>query len=116
MHELAIFSRNGNGYYEAMNRGCPNYYLSEESVDLFRQDSSQQAYIVGQIVHIEKNIARMPPKTIMTGSTPELSSSVTITSANPYGLPVGTVYYIVTLAMLPDRMPSSRSLQGVDSG
>jgi hypothetical protein len=114
VHELAMFSLNGAGYYEAVNRGCPNYYLSEESVDLFRQNSLEpQAYIIGQIVHIDKNIVRLPSK---TESAPELSSSVTVPSANPYGLPVGTVYFIVTLAMIPDRMPSSRSLQGGDSG
>eukprot|EP00250_Pteridium_aquilinum_P007575 c17254_g1_i1 orf=501-3863(+) len=106
VHELAMFSVNASGHYEAVNRGCPNYYLADESVALFLQHlPERQQYIIGQIVHIERNIVRpLLPLNQMTGSTTENSSAAS--GANPYGLPVGTVYFVVTLAMMPDRMPS----------
>lgn len=106
VHELAMFSVNAAGHYEAINRGCPNYYLSDESVALFLQNlPERQQYIIGQIVHIERNVARPPlPPSQMTGSLQEISSAAS--GANPYALRFGTVYFVVTLAMVPDRMPS----------
>ncbi|KAI5055331.1 hypothetical protein GOP47_0030476 [Adiantum capillus-veneris] len=105
VHELAMFSINGSGFYEAINRGCPNYYLSDESVALFLQNLRERPqYIIGQIVHIERNVVRpLVPPNQMINSFTDISS--TAAGNNPYGLPYGTVYFVVTLAMVPDRLP-----------
>lgn len=107
VHELAMFAVNEAGHYEAVNRGCPNYYLADESVALFLQNLSEsQPYIIGQIVHIERNVVRPPPlANQMTGGLQEISPAAN-GAINPYGLSFGTVYFVVTLAMVPDRMPS----------
>ncbi|KAH7289236.1 hypothetical protein KP509_31G065300 [Ceratopteris richardii] len=113
VHELAMFSINGRGHYEAVNRGCPNYYLSDESVALFLQSLPERpAYIIGQIVHIERNIAHSPFHPGQMTSLTEVSSETC--ANNPYGLPNGTVYYVVTLAMVPDRLPSLPSVNPLD--
>lgn len=106
VHELAMFSINVSGHYEAINRGCPNYYLSDESVALFLQNLRERPqYIIGQIVHIERNVVRpLLLSNQMINSLTDMSS--TAGGTNPYGLPYGTVYFVVTLAMVPDRLPS----------
>ncbi|MCO5597104.1 hypothetical protein L7F22_051178 [Adiantum nelumboides] len=105
VHELAMFCINASGHYEAINRGCPNYFLSDESVALFLQNLHERPlYIIGQIVHIERNVVRplIPPNQMVTSFT---DISPAASGSNPYGLPYGTVYFVVTLAMVPDRLP-----------
>ncbi|KAJ1703562.1 hypothetical protein LUZ63_003341 [Rhynchospora breviuscula] len=103
VHELAAFVRNPNGKYEAVNRTYSNYYLSDESVALFtEQMSTQPAYIIGQIVHIERCVVQSD----MSGSR---SVSGSRFGFNPYNLPVGSEYFVVTVALLPDTIRSSAS-------
>lgn len=105
VHELAIFIRNPAGHYEAINRNCSNYYLSEESVALFTERHPRYpAYIIGQIVHIERRIAHPD----QMGGGPRLDSSggrrSPASTLNPYNLPTGCEYFVVTVAMLPDAV------------
>jgi hypothetical protein len=114
---------NQAGHYEAINRNCPNYYLSSESEALFTDHlPSRPTYIVGQIVHIERQIVKLPSQ-LSASASPEAgkthhlcsdqgsrtlaSSSISTstsatTTSNPYGLSSGCEYFIVTIAMLPD--------------
>lgn len=119
VHELAAFALNSAGHYEAINRNSPNYFLSSESVALFAEHSSRPTYIIGQIVHIEKQIAR-PPSSSQVGREdqrePVCSENTNLLpsisgnhSSNPYELPVGCEYFIVTVAMLPDTIHSTPS-------
>ncbi|KAJ8768246.1 hypothetical protein K2173_021186 [Erythroxylum novogranatense] len=117
VHEIAAFVLNAVGHYEAINRNCSNYYLSAESVALFTDHlPSRPTYIVGQIVHIGRQIVKLsPPSSIMSEharkeqvdlltSDPgndRLTRNLGSTS-NPYGLPIGCEFFIVTVAMLPD--------------
>lgn len=103
VHELAVFVRNSSGKYEAVNRNHSNYYLSDESVALFtEQHSTQPAHIIGQIVHIERCVVQSD----MSGSR---SGSGSRFGLNPYNLPVGSEYSVVTIALLPDTIRSSAS-------
>ncbi|OMO68991.1 Autophagy-related protein 11 [Corchorus capsularis] len=117
VHEIAAFVLNSAGHYEAITRNCSNYYLSAESVALFTDHlPSQPNYIVGQIVHIERQTVKpLPPSTTRpehgrADSVDQLTSDtgterLTLNSGsslNPYGLPIGCEYFIVTVAMLPD--------------
>ncbi|KAK8937419.1 hypothetical protein KSP39_PZI011908 [Platanthera zijinensis] len=117
VHQLAAFVLNAAGNYEAINRNCPNYFLSDESVALFTEHSGRPTYIVGQIVHIEKQIAREASTSGPVGrddqvdlskseSGARLASVAGNKSSNPYGLPVGCDYFIVTVAILPDTIHS----------
>ncbi|EXC30161.1 Autophagy-related protein 11 [Morus notabilis] len=113
VHEIAAFVLNACGNYEAINRNCSNYYLSAESVALFTDHlSSRPNYIVGQIVHIERQTVK-PLSSAPVPSGPEhnpasdtgtdrLTLNSGSTSSNPYGLPIGCEYFVVTVAMLPD--------------
>ncbi|XP_022937559.1 autophagy-related protein 11 [Cucurbita moschata] len=115
VHEIAAFVRNAAGYYEAINRNCANYYLSAESVALFADNLlTRPNYIVGQVVHIERQIVKPspPPRrdhgrvdqtdcAISDSGTDRLTLNSGL-SLNPYSLPVGCEYFIVTVAMLPD--------------
>ncbi|CAI9265753.1 unnamed protein product [Lactuca saligna] len=93
LHEIAAFVLNNvSGHYEAINRNSAHshYFLSSESVALFADHlPNRPTYIVGQIVHIERQTVKSSP--VRPGS-------------NPYGLPggVGCEYFVVTVAMLPD--------------
>lgn len=100
VHEIAAFVVNPDGHYEAITRNSSNYYLSAESVALFTDHlPSRPNYIVGQIVHIEhQTVKALPELTLNSGST-----------SNPYGLPVGCEYFVVTVAMLPDTTIHSTS-------
>ncbi|KAL0404279.1 UNVERIFIED_CONTAM: Autophagy-related protein 11 [Sesamum radiatum] len=50
VHEIAAFVLNSAGYYEAINRSCPYYYLSAESVALFTDHlPARPSYIVGRL-------------------------------------------------------------------
>ncbi|GER39508.1 hypothetical protein STAS_16125 [Striga asiatica] len=122
VHEIAAFILNSTGYYEAINRNCPYYFLSSESVALFTDHlPSRPTYIVGQVVHIERRTVKSLPSSpseragankdrvdfLMSdvGTTNQLtltSGSTPPPSANSYGLPVGCEYFVVTIAMLPD--------------
>ncbi|GAV77704.1 ATG11 domain-containing protein [Cephalotus follicularis] len=118
VHEIAAFVLNSAGHYEAINRNCSNYYLSAESVALFTDHLPiQPSCIVGQIVHIERQqVKPLPPNstrpepgradqmdhlTSDTG-TERLALLNPGSALNPYGLPVGCEYFVVTVAMLPD--------------
>ena len=57
--EIAAFVLNPAGHYEAITRSSSNYYLSSESVALFADNHPGRLnYIVGQIVHIERQVAK----------------------------------------------------------
>ncbi|KAH9621697.1 hypothetical protein KSS87_014056 [Heliosperma pusillum] len=105
VHELAAFVLNSSGQYEAISRNCPNYYLSAESVALFTDHLPKQPpYIIGQIVHIERQIVK-PLPTAPRAEHPGSASSNRLLSnpvSNPFGLPAGCEFFIVTVAMLPD--------------
>ncbi|XP_042487340.1 autophagy-related protein 11-like [Macadamia integrifolia] len=98
LHEIAAFVINSAGHYEAINRNCSNYYLSAESVALFTEHlPNKPSYIIGQIVHVERRTASIPPV------QPELGvDQVAVSLSNPYGLAIGCECFIVTVAMLPD--------------
>lgn len=116
VHEIAAFVLNSTGNYEAINRNCPHYYLSAESVALFTDHlPNRPSYIVGLVVHIERQTVRSTPSTsvrvdhdrdrldILTSDTGTSRLSLNSGSTtNPYGLPVGCEYFVVTVAMLPD--------------
>ncbi|KAL0453947.1 UNVERIFIED_CONTAM: Autophagy-related protein 11 [Sesamum latifolium] len=117
VHEIAAFVLNSAGYYEAINRNCPYYYLSAESVALFTDHlPTRPSYIVGQVVHIERQTVKSQPSTssdraestrdcvdILTSEMgPSRLGLKSGSTSNPYGLPVGCEYFIVTVAMLPD--------------
>ncbi|KAK1414030.1 hypothetical protein QVD17_29768 [Tagetes erecta] len=98
LHEIAAFVRNAAGHYEAINRNCAHYYLSSESVALFADHLPHRPdYIVGQIVHVERQTVKSSPVRA-TNTTSSTGSS----QFNPYGLPVGCEYFVVTVAMIPD--------------
>ncbi|KAK4257586.1 hypothetical protein QN277_007154 [Acacia crassicarpa] len=116
VHEIAAFILNSAGHYEAISRTCPNYYLSSESVALFADHlPSRPNYFVGQIVHIERQIVKA---LVTTSVWTEQSRADQLTSntgkdrlslnsgstSNPYGLPGGCEYFVVTVAMLPDTI------------
>ncbi|KAL2482870.1 Autophagy-related protein 17 [Forsythia ovata] len=110
VHEIAAFVLNSAGNYEAINRHCPYYYLSAESVALFADHlPTRPSYIVGQIVHIERQTVKSLPSTpnrdIPTPTSDTETSRLILNSgstSNPYGLPVGCEYFVVTVAMLPN--------------
>ena len=117
VHEIAAFVRNSAGHYEAINRNSSSYYLSAESVALFTDHlPSRPSYIVGQIVHIERQAVKPlhPTSTrpehgradqldlLTTGQEVDRSNFNLETTSNPYNLPMGCEYFVVTVAMLPD--------------
>ncbi|KAG8069997.1 hypothetical protein GUJ93_ZPchr0006g45974 [Zizania palustris] len=107
VHELAVFVQNPAGHYEAINRNCSNYFLSEESVALFTEHHPRHlAYIIGQIVHIERLIAKAPSHgDQMEASRPDSGGQRSPASMlNPYNLPAGCEYFLVTVAMIPDTI------------
>lgn len=120
VHEIAAFVLNSAGHYEAINRNCSNYYLSTESVALFTGHlPTRPSYIVGQIVHIERQTVKSLTHTSARtehGRSSEQSDNLTSETGtdrltltpgltltlNPYNLPIGCEYFVVTVAMLPD--------------
>lgn len=107
VHELAVFVRNPSGHYEAINRSGSNYYLSEESVALFTPEHHPRhpTYIIGQIVHMERRVAKPPVRDQMEEAPPRFGSGGSrraMPKSNPYGLPTDCEYFVVTVAMLPD--------------
>ncbi|RYR30384.1 hypothetical protein Ahy_B01g055159 [Arachis hypogaea] len=122
VHELAAFVLTPAGHYVAITRNCSNYYLSTESVALFVDHlPSRPNYIVGQIVHIERQIVKASAHTVTRperhGRSDKLTSDTGTdrlslnsgSTLNPYGLPAGCEYFIVTVAMLPDTTIHSSS-------
>ncbi|KAG8372533.1 hypothetical protein BUALT_Bualt12G0076000 [Buddleja alternifolia] len=116
VHELAAFILNSGGYYEAINRNCPYYFLSAESVALFTDHlPARPTYIVGQVVHIERQTVKSPPlisertESIRDRLASETGTSRLTLNSNTYGLPIGCEYFIVTVAMLPDATIHSPS-------
>lgn len=117
IHEIAAFVLTPAGHYEAITRNCSNYYyLSAESVALFTDHlPSRPNYIVGQIVHVEHQIVKaMPSSSSEQGRAHEkgtdwLTLNSGSTTPNPFGLPVGCEYFVVTVAMLPDTTIHSSS-------
>jgi hypothetical protein len=103
VHELAVFVRNPAGHYEAINRSRSNYFLSEESVALFTEPHlpRQPTYIIGQIVHIERRAAKHVDQN--EASTRPGGHRRSTPNSNPYNLPAGCEYFVVTVAMLPDN-------------
>lgn len=98
LHEIAAFVLNLAGHYEAINRNCTHYYLSSESVALFADHLPHRpTYIVGQIVHIERQTVKSSPVHADRSSTGSMGSS-----HFALGLPIGCEYFVVTVAMLPD--------------
>lgn len=85
VHDLAAFVATPSGEaYAALNSNCPHLYLSGDSVALFKQQRvAEVVVIVGQIVHIETSVAGGEG------------------GVNPYELPPGTQYAVVTLALVP---------------
>lgn len=105
VHELACFVPNSARHYAAIHRSCTNYYLSAESVALFTEPySGRPPYIIGQIVHIERRTTRTDTDAKVDGMNLSPGSS---DMTNPYGLPAGCEYFVVTVAMLPDVISSS---------
>ncbi|XP_059635432.1 NAC domain-containing protein 55-like isoform X2 [Cornus florida] len=99
VHDIATFVLNAAGYYEAQN--CPNYFLSEASVALLDDHLPiRPSLIIREVVKIEKQTV-MPLPT-MTGTnrlTLNLGSTVNPcgpSTINPYSLPVGSDYFVVT--------------------
>ncbi|KAI5414788.1 autophagy-related protein 11 [Lathyrus oleraceus] len=115
VHEIAAFVVTQSGHYEAITKNKSNYYyLSAESVALFTDHlPSRPNYIVGQIVHIEHQIVKaLPEHGRVTTSDKGTTDWLTLNSGstpNPYGLPVGCEYFVVTVAMLPDTAIRSSS-------
>ncbi|KAK7304133.1 hypothetical protein RJT34_15205 [Clitoria ternatea] len=121
VHEIAAFVFTSARHYEAITRSSSNYYLSAESVAMFVDHlPSRPNYIIGQIVHIERQIVKaLPPTSTRTeqGRADQLTSDtgksqLTLNSgstSNTYGLPLGFEYFLVTVAMLPDTIHSPSS-------
>uniref|UniRef100_A0ACD5YI21 Uncharacterized protein n=1 Tax=Avena sativa TaxID=4498 RepID=A0ACD5YI21_AVESA len=105
VHELAVFVRNPSGHYEAINRSRSNYFLSEESVALFMEPHlpRQPAYIIGQIVHIERRAVKHVVDQNEASPRHGAGHRRSVPNSNPYGLPAGCEYFVVTVAMLPDN-------------
>ncbi|KAK3152303.1 hypothetical protein QOZ80_2BG0157040 [Eleusine coracana subsp. coracana] len=102
VQDIVVFVRNPAGHYVAINRNGSNYYLSEESVALFtEQHLHHPAYIIGQIVHIEQRVVR-PNQ--MGGPESGGGHRSPASTPNPYNLPPGCEYFMVTVAMLPDSV------------
>lgn len=57
VQDIALFIENDKGQYEAMNFHFPHYYLSPESLDLFKTQNSRKKHVFGQIVHMEEKVA-----------------------------------------------------------
>ncbi|WCJ30155.1 hypothetical protein M5689_011731 [Euphorbia peplus] len=108
VHELAAFILNSAGHYEAINRNGSNYYLSAESVALFTDHlPCRPGYIVGQVVHIEHQTVKPLAKAeaaenLTTDTGTDRLTRNSGSTWNPYNLPIGCEYFIVTVAMLPD--------------
>ncbi|EQC30003.1 ULK/ULK protein kinase [Saprolegnia diclina VS20] len=78
-HLALFFLKNGKLPYMAFNEGAPNYYLAEESIAAARGgETAYPSYVVGEIIFID------------TFQATE--------DFNPYRLPYGARFYVVTVA------------------
>nr|XP_043622099.1 autophagy-related protein 11-like isoform X2 [Erigeron canadensis] len=107
LHEIAAFVLNKAGIYTAINRYCNHYYLSPESAALYVDNIEHRpTYIVGQIVHIERQTVKPLLPSLVQGGDGSGSSRLGLSpgpsNANPYSLAVGCEFFVVTVAMLPD--------------
>ncbi|CAL1414994.1 unnamed protein product [Linum trigynum] len=113
VHEIAAFVLNADRHYVAISRSCSNYYLSAESVALFTDHlPTPPSFIVGKIVHIEcQTVKQLPGAAADQGSSSDVLEAaadrrLTLnnlgSTMNPYNLPIGCEYFVVTIAMLPD--------------
>ncbi|KAH9304595.1 hypothetical protein KI387_008999 [Taxus chinensis] len=110
VHKFAAFVPNSAGHYEAINHNCRNYYLAEECIALFIDSNPNgRQYIIGQIVHIQRNVARYPGNERELVASSGSSSNSFKPRYNPYGLPIGTEYFVVTVAMVPNPILSSHA-------
>ncbi|KAI9125779.1 hypothetical protein K1719_003197 [Acacia pycnantha] len=121
VHEIAVFVLIASGHYQAITRDYSNYYLSTECVAMLADHlPCRPNHIFGQIVHIEHQVVKAMPlistqpeharvdQPISDMETDRLSLN-SGSSSNPYGLPIGCDYFVVTVAMLPDRTIHSPS-------
>jgi len=82
--DLALFVRNEQqGFFEAFNNRCPNYYLSE--------------YSILSLLGSQKN-PNNPPPTMVYGQIVEMDSGRADNGHNPYKLAAGTEYHVVTIS------------------
>jgi len=51
---LLCFFPNGDLFYEAYNKSCPNHFLAEESLENFRDEKKQRLGIIGMIIEIQE--------------------------------------------------------------
>lgn len=77
-NDYIIFLPNANGFYEAYNTKCPNYFLSPQVTENFETEIKQKTPVVGQIVQVEPKTAVGP--------------------ANPFAVPNGTSYFEVLIS------------------
>ena len=104
LNEIAAFILHKAWYYKTINQNGSHYYLSPESFGLYADDTPHRlSYIVGQIVHIERQTVKpSPPSPVHHTGSSQSALSLGPTDENPYGLAVGCEFFVVTVAMLPD--------------
>ncbi|KAF2077314.1 hypothetical protein CYY_001380 [Polysphondylium violaceum] len=73
----ALFCKNHNDVYEAVNIGCPNYFLSRDSFEIFKNEMTKGIPILGIIFEINSEKISSP--------------------SDSYGVPPGTRIHEVTL-------------------
>jgi regulator of replication initiation timing len=79
--DLALFFPTPHGDFLAFNAACPHHYLSDESKALIGQDKHfRKFYVLGKIVYVEESTATA--------------------SYNPFKLPIGTVFKIVSVTSI----------------
>jgi hypothetical protein len=88
--DLALFFPTPHGDFLAFNAACPHHYLSEESKALIGQDKHfRKFYVLGKIVYMEA----------MTATA----------SNNPFKLPIGTVYHVVSVTSVTQQIEKRNS-------
>jgi len=55
--DIVMFSKNSSGVYEAFNRNCPSYFLSEDSFHTFEKERAASLVIIGNVISKEKLVA-----------------------------------------------------------
>uniref|UniRef100_A0A7S2QRZ3 Ubiquitin-like domain-containing protein n=1 Tax=Norrisiella sphaerica TaxID=552664 RepID=A0A7S2QRZ3_9EUKA len=88
LHDVALFMRQ-DGFYEAFHKGAPHRYLAIETLRIFKEKPS---IILGKIVQIEKSCATNHSK-----------------KDNPYHLPIGTDFYMLTVEVLESMQHEEKS-------
>mmetsp|Transcript_15084 Transcript_15084/g.23477 ORF Transcript_15084/g.23477 Transcript_15084/m.23477 type:complete len:223 (-) Transcript_15084:25-693(-) len=81
--DLVLFLPTSTGDYIAFNKGCPFRYLSSESVSAAKAKSGDKVeYILGHIIEVDE------------------CHAMGVEGGNPYGLPIGTTYFVCTVTVL----------------